>query len=167
MPPGWVHNRVRKKMAPATLALAGIAGAGFLISPIAFAAGAVVGVPLGAIVDPDLDQISITAAEGRMMRTIGPLALPWLAFWGLYAAFPLFKHRSFWTHYPVVSTFIRIVFFAALSLWGWMQWQKTWPPVWLWFFWAGVWFELSIQDLIHTTADEACSIYKYRKSQHR
>ena len=78
---------------------------------------------LGRYLDPDLDQPSWTAAEGRMIKDFGVFALPLLAYWSVYAYFifalayitkttngSLGGHRTFWSHSIPLGTIIRFVF---------------------------------------------------------
>lgn len=58
--------------------------------------GVIFGYALGYIVDPDLDIVGLTKAEGTMLKKLGILAWPWLAWWLGYALIirSLGGHRS-------------------------------------------------------------------------
>jgi len=77
-----------------------------LVSDYRLGLGIFFGYALGLFLDPDSDMQSITMSEGRVMK-LGIFAWPWLAWWLGYSM--LFKHRSFWSHFPYISTFIRLV----------------------------------------------------------
>lgn len=59
----------------------------------------------GAYLDPDSDQINLTGADGRAIRKFGILGIMWVMYWMPYAW--VMPHRSFFSHFPVVSTIIR------------------------------------------------------------
>lgn len=81
------------------------------------AIGIAFGYFLGRWIDPDLDQLALTNAESRMMHEIPMLGMLFVASWFPYAylARLVGGHRSFWTHFPVVSTAIRIIYMAVVS----------------------------------------------------
>jgi len=58
----------------------------------------------GVFLSPDLDL-----GENRKMRARN---WPWVAFWFPYAK--LFKHRSFWSHAPLVGTMIRLAYLFGI-----------------------------------------------------
>lgn len=105
---------------------------------------------LGYYIDPDLDQANITAAEWRAMRDLGilgALLTMWFLPYGM-----LMTHRSFISHFPVVSTAIRYLWllFPFLGLYLYLTYNVIpdfWPIL------AGVFFGLSSADLIHYLAD--------------
>jgi uncharacterized metal-binding protein len=71
----------------------------------------------GLLINPDLDLNSETISDYFILTVpvIGkPLGLFWRTYTWLYRR--LFKHRSFWTHTPIVGTIIRLVYF------GWWMW---------------------------------------------
>lgn len=74
------------------------------------AMAAVGGCLAGVVLSPDLDQPSLTHSEWVVLKT--PLVGRWLlgplfvAVWLPYAM--LFKHRSVWTHMPILSTIVRL-----------------------------------------------------------
>lgn len=74
-------------------------------------------------IDPDLDQISLTSGDGRMLKEIPVLGYVFAAYWTLYSAFMnivaivtrtgkghLGAHQTFWTH-SRFGTLIRIIWF--------------------------------------------------------
>lgn len=87
--------------------------------PYAFvcAVSCALGCALGAFLSPDLDLPTITVSEWMVIRIpiigwiLGPL---FVAFWMPYAL--VFKHRSFWTHTPVISTIGRVWYILSAIL---------------------------------------------------
>lgn len=140
-----------------------IAGAP-LADPGFCALAAVVGCLAGVVLSPDLDQPSLTHSEWVVIKL--PLVGRWLlgpifvAIWLPYAM--LFKHRSVWTHAPVVSTLIRLgysVLVIALAQtlipwfhgWDWIR--ETWStPTERWS-WAAAVSGLMLSDLGHWARD--------------
>ena len=112
-------------------------------------AGILVGYAFGKIDDPDLDLVGISGAEGRALRSLGPLGVVWVMYWFPYGT--LFKHRSFWTHSYVFSTAIRFVY-----LFWWVYWlifKNGWYDWWTLLVSFGVFVGLVISDSIHILAD--------------
>ena len=111
--------------------------------------GMLAGYALGTYLDPDADLVGITSAEGRAMRHWKILGKVWVAYWTFYGAMFTGHHRSFWSHFPFVSTAIRLVYlFWWVALLD-VEWQ-----VWHYLVGIGVWFGLSLADGIHYAADK-------------
>ena len=114
-----------------------------------FGVGISVGYALGRWIDPDLDQIAITGAEGRVLHELGIFGKVFVAYSTLYGAVFYKHHRSFLTHFPGVSTSIRLgyffwwLYFAIDILYDWEIW-----------FGFGVFIGLSFADLIHYLLDK-------------
>lgn len=92
----------------------------------------VFGALTGLVMNPDLDVDGGSDAF-RIVRSLGGpiLSAAWRVFWFPYAK--LASHRSFWSHFPVVSTLIRVAYLSAficpvslgiLSYLGW-----PWPTL--------------------------------------
>lgn len=120
------------------------------------AIGDLLGYFLHLFVDPDLDQIGISRAEGRLMQTLGFFAAPWIMYWVPYAL--LFPHRGFGSHSPIISTLIRlgyllitptILIYSSGNPW-WEEWWMTFlkSEVLL-----GIFIGLSRADFIHIWLD--------------
>jgi len=142
MPTGAHHHRIYLSgwavMAPATLYA-------ITISP-ALAFGMLLGYGLGAILNPDADQLAVTYAEGIAIRYLSIFGFVWVGYWTIYAGIFRKKHRSFWTHFPFVSTAIR-----TFILFWWMYfvpWQ-SWYGISLF----GIFLSLSIVDVGHYVSD--------------
>jgi uncharacterized metal-binding protein len=110
--------------------------------------GWLVGYGLGRWIDPDLDQIGITAAEGRMVNEIPILGTLLVGYSSIYGAVFRRHHRSFITHFPVVSTAIRAVYF----FW-WLYFAINVLYDYQLLFLVGVFIGLSIADTIHYVLD--------------
>lgn len=81
---------------------------------IPIGAGAILGCLLGIPLTPDLDQISISKSEWRLVKKFGPFGFLWMAFWAPYSL--LIPHRSFWSHFPIVGTVIRLLYITILPV---------------------------------------------------
>lgn len=69
----------------------------------------------GIFLTPDLDQITISFSEWKIIRWTFGLGYFWLAFWGPYATF--IPHRHVFSHGPVISTLGRVLYiYAMISL---------------------------------------------------
>jgi uncharacterized metal-binding protein len=67
----------------------------------------------GLLINPDLDQNGQTISDAfiNFIPKIGKhIAWLWRVYTWIYRH--LFKHRSFWTHTPIVGTLIRVVYFG-------------------------------------------------------
>ena len=111
-------------------------------------AGMVVGYALGMILNPDADQPSITYADGIAMRHLGFIGALWVGWWTVYAVVFKSMHRHFLTHFPFVSTAIRMVY----MLW----WLYLLDIDWNWgsvSALVGMWIALSASDMGHFLSD--------------
>lgn len=108
---------------------------------------------MGAIMDGDLDQIGLSSAEGRAMRAAGCIGVLWVMYWMPYAY--IMPHRSFLSHFPYVSTAIRLAYlFApilALAYYFGVLGYLDHPIVFAGLF--GLWSGLGQADMIHYTLD--------------
>ena len=110
--------------------------------------GAILGYSLGAFIDPDLDQIGTTAAEGRIVNALPIVGSFIYGYTSIYGSLFRKHHRSFWTHFPVVSTAIRCmwffwwIYFVVPESYDWMF-QLGW----------GAFIGLCIADTIHWVLD--------------
>lgn len=132
MPPGWVHYKYWKRgmyiIPPLSIIfLIGVVSAGFTWQEfLPYVLWTNFHYFMGRYIDPDLDVLSFTAADNRMIRELGPVGLALSAYWTVYAwlMFAIVKmfgrahpkygaHRSQLTHTFFPGTMIRIVFFNA------------------------------------------------------
>lgn len=96
---------------------------------------------LGLILTPDLDSDNGCIAYYHLRRVSPILERIWYYIWWPYSR--MFQHRSFITHWPVVSTAFRL----AYILWPlWLIFGFFLPPAW-------VFVGLCISDIIHWVMD--------------
>jgi len=108
---------------------------------------------LGYYLDPDYDQESTTLAKWRMMRDfkiLGAAIVGWFMPYGF-----LFKHRSDASHFPGLSSFIRLFWLFCfpifpIILYFLIPYTGTTLPLVLFF---GIWLGLSYADAVHSFAD--------------
>ncbi len=82
-----------------------------------YALGVLLGYGYGAFVNPDADQVGVTHAEGLMINKIPILGHVLFGYWSIYGSIFRKRHRSLWTHTPIISTIIRFLYqFAPLFL---------------------------------------------------
>lgn len=148
MPDGMTHYRLWKLgwiiSAPASFYLS-------VKNPV-FGIGSFVGYMAGKYVTPDWDIAGLTHDEGMIIndfKILGNLIVGYTTIYGIACRR---HHRSFGTHFPVVSTLGRLVF-----LFWWVPlvaWHYDISFDW-WMMWAalGFWWGLSMSDCIHYTAD--------------
>jgi hypothetical protein len=146
VPSGQVHLSFWKSAWFLPIAVAGAFFIPLKWATFYIALGILLGYGLGYFIDPDLDLLGVTSAEGRMLKipVLGYLLVP---YWSFYGAVFRRHHRSFWTHSYVMSTIIRF----AYQFW-WLVLFSTLP---MWFAWilSGTFFGLCISDGIHIWAD--------------
>ena len=122
------------------------------IATVRFGLALFAGYMLSFWFEPDLDQIGITRSEAMFIKYV--VTIPIVAWSSLYARIMqvLGGHRSFWSHFPFISTFIR------------MCWFGVWVVALLWFTGIlpdpraidvafGVWVGMSVGDTIHYILD--------------
>lgn len=105
MPNGRRHN-----IACATVAVSS-ASALFIYSPSA-AFWCATGALAGLLLSPDLDIENNSIHHIRKYAGLPASALWFIAWWPYRK---LCKHRGFWSHAPVVSTAIRLLYLSALA----------------------------------------------------
>jgi len=145
MPSGATHDRFWR--AGWGITLPASLYSSISVSP-SFASGYLFGYGLGYYFDPDMDQVSITQAEGRLMRHFKILGYVIVGYTTIYGAVFRKLHRSFITHFPYISTGIRFVY-----LFWWLYFIPILWEVWMLEFWVGVYFGMSQADAGHSTAD--------------
>lgn len=120
-----------------------------------FAFGNILGYSFHRYCDNDWDIFGSNNAEGRLVNEIPVLGHFMYGISSTYGSIFRRHHRSFWTHFPGVSTIIRLAFVAAVPLifldsWGINLIGNGWHK-----FWIGFWFGLSQADGIHWYLDVA------------
>jgi len=119
-----------------------------------FSLGYLAGYSLGRWIDPDWDLMGTNNAEGRLVNELPVVGHYLFGKSSMYgSAFRKF-HRSFITHFPGISTAIRLAFvgyepfiigdYFGINFIG-DGWHK---------FWIGLWVGLSQADAIHWFLDK-------------
>lgn len=152
MPDGKTHHKIWK------VGILGLplysAGATMLAVPLVhgdwlyFLAGLPAGYILGLFIDPDLDIVGMTQAEGRMLNTFPIIGNIMVGYWTVYGAFFRRHHRSWQTHGPMISTAIRYIY----AFW-WLVFLDRWWNIWATFFVIGMFFGTCYADILHWAAD--------------
>lgn len=118
---------------------------------VSMSLGILLGYLYGAFIDPDMDIVGMTQAEGRLMRKLGIVGGLLVAYWTFYGYLFRKKHRSIWTHGPVLSTVIRYGYQF------WLPWiyiyNSTVDLSWLIFIFIGMFIGTTLSDTIHFAAD--------------
>ena len=150
MPDGATHYKYFMKgylvTLPVTLLLVGF--------DWQFSSGYLVGYSLGRWIDPDWDIMGTNNGEGRMVNELPVIGHYLYGKSSMYGSIFRRWHRSFITHFPGVSTSIRLIFvgyepfivgdYLGINFIG-----NGW-----WKFWVGLWVGLSQADAIHWVLDK-------------
>lgn len=148
MPNGLTHQNLWKAgwivSTPASLYL-------MTKNPV-FGVGSLIGYSAGKYITPDWDIAGLTHDEGMIINDFKVLGYLIVGYTTVYGITFRRHHRSFWTHFPWVSTLGRMIFLfwwvpIAFSHYGiifeWWQFDLA----------LGFWFGLGMSDLVHYTAD--------------
>lgn len=119
-----------------------------------FALGNIIGYSFHRWCDNDLDLMGANSAEGRQVNELPVIGHFMFGVSSMYGSIFRKHHRSFITHFPFVSTAIRMFFFfifplTVLDSWG----INTIGNGWIYFH-LGFYFGLSSADTIHYTLDK-------------
>ena len=158
MPSGIRHEELRQRGRLIAFPLSVIVP--FFLSPInmrnggeiIIGAGIFIGYEvIGKYCTPDWDLAGITNDESRMIGKLPILGNILFGISSMYGSFFYRHHRSFWTHFPFVSTSIRYLF---LFWWIWYQiYISVLDWYWLIFLFMGMFVGTSFSDAIHWWAD--------------
>lgn len=121
--------------------------------------GMFVGYEIGRFCSPDWDCVTATADEARMINNIPIVGHFLFGISSTYGSIFRRHHRSFITHFPLISTSIRYV----IIFW-WLWYEIYWSTLdwaWLIFIFIGMFIGTSMSDAIHWWAD----MVKYPKSE--
>jgi len=139
MPPGSVHNKVTIAITPIVAACTyGITGNDLYTVLVAG------GTLLGLVLTPDLDVDNGSRSNYHIRKWFGNVVeFIWRAYWYPYAK--LIPHRSALSHFPVASTFLRVLYLL-------------WPiliinPTLITKNWFIVIIGLTISDILHWIMD--------------
>jgi len=118
-----------------------------------FALGNIVGYSFHRYCDNDLDLMGVNAAEGRQVNEIPILGNFMFGMSSIYGSFFRKHHRHWLTHFPFISTAIRLFFFFIFPFlimdgYGINFIGNGWHT-----FWLGFWVGLSQADGIHYYLD--------------
>lgn len=118
-----------------------------------FGLGNLLGYTLGRWIDPDWDLVTANNSESRMIKELPILGNILFGISSAYGSFFFRHHRGFLSHFPVISTLIRLAFiflipFIILDEKG----INLIGDGWIWF-WIGIWVGLSQADGIHWFLD--------------
>jgi hypothetical protein len=114
--------------------------------------GMFLGYELGRYVGPDADIMGTTASEGWMVNELPIVGHFLFGILSTYGSIFRRHHRSFWTHFPFVSTLGRY-----LLIFWWIWWQlyiATQDWAWLIFIFIGAYIGTSLSDGIHWALDK-------------
>jgi len=118
-----------------------------------FGIGYITGYTLGRWIDPDWDLMGTNNAEGRL---VNELPLLGHLLYGLSSAYgSIFRkhHRSWMTHWPVISTLGRLIFIFFIPFVVGDGYGINFIGFGLVWFWLGLWMGLSQADAIHLYKD--------------
>lgn len=68
----------------------------------------------GILLSPDLDVDNGNISNYLLKRIASPIEMLWRIYWYPYRV--KLKHRSFWSHFPVFSTLLRVVYFFFIPI---------------------------------------------------
>ena len=135
--------------------IAGVSSATLLFTcgwqpALACSAGALAGI----ILTPDLD-VDRGSRSNYYVRKFAGIVIEtvWRLLWKPYAI--LVRHRSIWSHGPILSTVIRLLYISAIPalIWWWFEWPPPKVDVWMGWFLLG----LVLSDTAHFLLDFADS----------
>jgi len=126
--------------------------------------GMLVGYAMGRYVTPDWDIMGVSEDEGKMVREIPILGYFLYGISSTYGAIFRRLHRNYLTHFPMLSTFIRLVFlfwWLPLLLYFVKISSHAWGLYGDMFF--GILIGLSLADAIHWFLDLLTEQEKFRE----
>lgn len=107
--------------------------------------GVAIGTVIGWLTTPDLDiGQTLTHEERRVYKANKILGIIFEMYYMPYGR--IFKHRSFWTHFPGVGSAIRLLY----SFW-WIAF--IWPNLMMLSDVVAIWIGVTIQDIVHFHLD--------------
>lgn len=147
MPSGVVHYKWFKRgymfIVPSSLLLC--------FWDVRFGLGNLFGYSFHRYCDNDWDIMGVNEAEGRAVRELPVVGLYLFGVSSVYGAVFRKRHRKPETHWPYLSTIIRLLFVFAwpfITLYGYGINPLDW-----YVFWLGFWNGLSLADGIHWALD--------------
>ena len=118
-----------------------------------FGAGYLLGYSFGRYCSPDWDLMGVTGDEGRMVNELKVIGHILFGMSSAYGSMFRRHHRSWFTHFPYISTIGRLALILALPVaiadsWGINLIGEGWHMLWL-----GIWAGLGHADTIHFYLD--------------
>lgn len=121
--------------------------------------GLLIGYEMGRYITPDADIMGTTSSEGWMVSELPIVGHFLFGVLSTYGSIMRKRHRSFLTHFPFISTFIRYIF---IFWWIWYEiYRSNLDWAWLIFIFIGAFIGNSVSDGIHWFLDTI----KYPKSE--
>ena len=115
-----------------------------------------IGYSFGRWCDPDWDLLAVNNAEIRVIHELKIFGYPLYGISSIYGAIFRGHHRSIQTHFPVISTLIRLLFIfwwlPILYYFGYIHYSFWQLEIFIGFLWG-----LSQADLTHFIADHLWS----------
>lgn len=140
---------------------------------------ATLGCMAGVLITPDLDVDQPTRSNYVMYREAGLLpGAIWRALWLPYGL--AIGHRSWVSHFPVISTLIRLAYLGVIAWFIWFSWSFRMsvtsyanppamvfiPPLPAWWPWAVA--GLMVSDVLHWAADvSSTAVKRWLHKKHR
>lgn len=119
------------------------------------------GCALGSVIGPDLDVDNGSMSMYIVRNLLGrPAGFVWRWFWYPYAK--IMPHRSFFSHFPVVSTSLRLIYLLllpALAAW-WFGWGIEYHS-WM----LPVFVGLCVSDTAHAIMDAISTLVKRKTNE--
>lgn len=150
MPDGLTHYTVYKK-------------GYWLMFPVSFLAGAFINPLIGAGLfsgyifhrwaDNDLDLMGASSCEGRQVNELPIIGHFLFGISSTYGSMFRRYHRKFITHFPFVSTAIRLLFFGMPIYFVLKSFDFNLNEVPVYYFVVSFWIGLSLADTIHYVLD--------------
>ena len=123
-----------------------------LLVCVAYGVGALAGI----LLSPDLDQDGLTNSETVVFRRSRILGHTFFIYWYLYAI--VIKHRSPWSHFPILGTVVRVAYLSPL---WWLLFIKVGLPIP--YLAIPALIGLAVADLLHWLRDGMLFKKKRRK----
>lgn len=163
MSSGLVHNKVTFVASwPVSVVVA------ILTLNFWYAVVAMLGCLSGIMFTPDLDLTITTRSEWLLIRRSKLIGYVWIIIWYPYAKF--IPHRSWASHYPIISTFIRVVYFSVFLFVVVGLIRLMFPSVswYLWFVWDNVSYKVYLSYLFGLVVSDTLHwFYDYFPKWHK
>jgi hypothetical protein len=119
-----------------------------------FGLGNLLGYSLHRYIDNDLDLMGVNSAEGRQVNELPIIGHVLFGLSSIYGSIFRKWHRHWITHFPGISTIIRLVVIFILPFMVLDGYGVNFIGGGWWKFWLGIWIGLSQADAIHWFLDK-------------